>query len=132
MHLQIGLRAAPFAAVVACMTPTGGCACTPVAYTGYVVGFVQDGGGAPLSATVTASVRDGFCAATFSELWSVDPGETNVNGRYHVAVLAGAPDTVCVRLVARRTSAADSTVRDSVQVPLTRAGDTLRVDFSLP
>jgi len=131
MRVQIWCRAATVAVVVACVTPTGGCGCTPAAYTGYVVGFVQDGAGAPLSATVTASIRDRFCAATVPEVWGVDLGVTNVSGRYRLAVWAGAPDTVCVRLVARRTSAADSSVRDSVQLAITR-GDTLRVDFSLP
>ena len=129
---KIWLRVAPVAVILACITPTGGCACTPNPYTAYVVGFVQESGGAPLSATVNASIRDRSCAAAIPELQvNTDPGVTNVNGRYRLAVWAFTPDTVCIRLVARRTGAADSSVRDSLHLSITR-GDTLRADFSLP
>jgi hypothetical protein len=57
--------------------------------------------------------------------------ETDSIGRYSIELLSSAPETVCVRLVARRTGRADSSVRDSLRISLVK-DDTIRVDFSLP
>jgi hypothetical protein len=125
---------AALAVLVACIWPTNLCGCSPVEYPGHVVGFVRDTTGSPAIATVIASVRDRQCRAArpgvmiFQGLAGV---ETDSTGRYYIELLASAPETVCVRLVARRTGSADSTVRDSLRISLVR-GDTLRADFTLP
>lgn len=127
------IRAAAVAVIAACMTPTGGCGCTPRAYTVNFVGFVLDSTGAPLSATVSASYRDRSCGMGLPSV-PIDAdgsGVTNTAGRYRLGALTFQPDTVCARLVARRAAGTDSSVRDNLVVPIT-GYDTLRVDFSLP
>jgi hypothetical protein len=107
------------------------CACTPPPITAQVVGFVRDTTGAPLSATVTAAMRERTCTVSAPGLGGNIAAATDSAGRYHLDVWTFAPDTVCVRLVARRTGAPDSTVRDGLLLPIT-GGDTLRVDFEFP
>jgi hypothetical protein len=114
------------------MTPTGGCGCTPAPFDAGVVGFVQTSVGAPADAVVTAAVRDKLCKspAAAVEIFPDTGARTTSLGRYHVELIAWRPDTICARLVAR--SGADSSVRDSLVVALTRGFDTVRIDLALP
>jgi len=132
MGLKVWIRAGVVAVIAACMTPTGGCGCTPRAYSVHFVGFVLDSTGAPLSATVTASYRDRSCAAGLPPLQVLTDGNgaTNADGRYRLGALIFQPDTVCARVVARSAAGTDSSVRDNLVVGIT-GYDTLRMDFSL-
>jgi hypothetical protein len=120
-----------FAIVLACGTPTGGCSCSPPDYQIHFVGFVMNSQGPVTGAQVTASVLDTDCQSTPGALVYLAPNGAvaDSTGHYRFELQTWRPDTLCARLVAR--AATDSTVRDSVSVPIPPA-DTVRVDFSLP
>jgi len=134
MRTRIWIGSAALAVLVACF-PTGVCGCSEPYYWGVVVGFVRDNAGSLTSATVRASVRDKFCQAVAPVRTYVafdsSVAVTDSVGRYRFEFWNWRPDTVCVRLVATRTGLADSSVRDSLKIPLV-GGDSLRADFSLP
>jgi len=136
VRTRIWIGGAALAVLVACF-PTGVCGCSEPYYSGVVVGFVRDNAGSPTSATVRASVRDKFCQAVapvraYVAFPDSSVAVTDSVGRYRFDFWNSRPDTVCVRLVARRIGLADSSVRDSLKIPLVVEGDTLRADFSLP
>lgn len=131
MRTRIWIGSAALAVLVACF-PTDGCGCSEPYYSGSVVGFVRDNAGSPTSATVRASIRDRFCQAVPTGTVSGSSvAVTDSVGHYGLEFWIARPDTVCVRLVATRTGLADSSVRDSLKIPLA-GGDSLRADFSLP
>ena len=135
MRMRIWIGSAALAVLVACF-PTDGCGCSPPEYWGVVAGVVRDSAGSPASATVSASVRDQFCRAVEPVRIEVafvrdSVAVTDFVGRYRFELWTSYPHAVCIRLVARRTALADSSVRDSLKLPL-RVGESLRADFSLP
>jgi len=117
--------------LLACVTPTGGCACSPPTFQIHFVGFVTNDGGPVLGSSVTASVLDTDCQSRAGALSYLAPNGSLVDstGHYRFELQTWRPDTLCARLVAR--SASDSSVRDNVLVSIPPT-DTVRVDFTLP
>jgi|GEM_PF-3917601 len=125
------------ALLLSCSIPTGTCACPPARTHALVYGSVHSQDGQPVAgAQVQATVFRSVCGAGVGEL---DPGGNPATSeaagayRLHFYSMQG-PQAVCVRVMARSASAADSAV---VHVALSLrdervATDSIHVDLVLP
>lgn len=122
------------AVLVGSCIPTMPCACPPARTHAVVHGTVRTAAGAPApGARVTPTIHHAACGGEHPETdgWA----SADAAGRYraHVHSVSG-PRTACVRLSARASGAADSTLVD-VQVPFGPERvppDSVHVDLTLP
>ena len=125
------------ALLLSCSIPTETCACPPARTHALIYGSVHSPAGQPIAgAQVQATVFRSVCGEGTSEFGpNGNPVTSEAAGAYRLRFYSMlGPQAVCVRVTARSTSAADSSV---VHVALALrnesvAPDSIRVDLVLP
>lgn len=125
--------------VIACSTPTGMCGCPPTLPWGVLArGTISTAASETVAdATLAASAARGSCPSSAPETQlRIGGPPVDSTGRYRVGLFGTGADTLCVRLVARRTRAGrvDSLLSGRFTVALKQNDplDSIRVDFQFP
>ncbi len=127
------------AALAACSSPTGTGGNIPVPPPGFsLYGNVRTStGGAVTAATFSATGTIGRCGTNRGPAAiAARSGLVDTTGFYRLSIDATVIDTVCLRLVARRSASsnADSIVAPSTSVAIkpNELRDSVRIDFVFP
>lgn len=137
--MRVVVSVAAVMLVIACTTPTDMCGCPPtlpwmVAASGRIVSLT---GQRVADATITAIGARGACPSSAAELaLRVGGPPVDSTGAYRLGFFGTGADTLCIRVIARRTVAGrmDSvrSVPFTVRLRQVPPFDSLRVDFQLP
>jgi hypothetical protein len=140
MRIPFSATAAVTLVVVACTSPTSSCGCS-IALPPSVdaVGTVRTAAGAPVStAILSVAGTRGNCSiatdlrVTFNSLnYRID-----ATGRYRMRITPSEPDSICMKITARRNAnaGADSVVSPGIALAVGRIpyADSVIVNLTLP
>ena len=137
--MRVGVFVTAAFVAIACTMPTDMCGCPPtLPWSALASGRIRSAGGQRIAdATITAMGSRGACpSAAMEARLRVGGPPVDSSGSYRVGLIGAAADTLCVRLVARRTLAgrADSLLSARYTIALRQNApfDSLRVEFVFP
>ena len=124
--------------VVACTSPTSSCGCSPVPPSVEAVGTVRTVAGVPVTTAILSVAGTlGNCSVTGSRVTFSSLGYSiDATGKYRALIIPSEPDSICVKITARRdaNAGADSVVSSGFSFAVGRLPrpDTVVVNLTFP